>query len=91
MEIMCDILEVVQPGMVRPTHIIYKANISWRVFNNCLKVLISKGLVTKANDGKRDVYQLTEKGYSVLHEYKELRSGLLATDRIQSHDFSRDF
>ena len=91
MEIMCDILEVVSSGMERPTHIIYKANISWRVFNNCLRILISKGLVSKVDEGKRDVYKLTEKGYSVLHEYKNLRSGLLATDRVQTQEFSRDF
>lgn len=91
MEIMCDILEVVSSGMERPTHIIYKANISWKVFNNCLKTLISKGLVSKTNDGKRDVYQLTEKGYAILHQYKDLRSGLLATEKVPSHDFSKGF
>jgi len=91
MEIMCDILEVVSSGMERPTHIIYKANISWRVFNNCLKTLTSKGLVSKVNDGKRDVYQLTEKGYAVLNEYKSLRSGLLATEKVPAHEFLRGF
>lgn len=91
MEVMCDILEVVSSGMEGPTHIICRANISWRVLNTCLRTLISRGLVSKANDGKRDVYQLTEKGYSVLHLYKDLRSTLMSSDRILVHDFSRGF
>lgn len=91
MEVMCDILEVVSSGMERPTHIIYKANISWRVLNNCLRTLIAKGLVSRANDGKRDVYQLTAKGYSVLHLYKDLRSTLLSADRVLTNELSRDF
>jgi len=91
MEIMCDILEVVSSGMERPTHIIYKANISWRVFNNCLKSLTAKGLVVKENDGKRDIYHVTEQGYKVLNEYKELRAGLLASGRAETNNFARDF
>lgn len=91
LEVMCDILEVVSSGMGRPTHIIYKANISWRVLNTSLRTLISKGLVSKGNEGKRDVYQLTAKGYSVLHLYKELRSTLLTADRVLTNDFPRDF
>ena len=91
MEIMCDVLEVVSSGTERPTHIINRANISWRVLNNCLRNLISKELVSKVNDGKRDIYQLTEQGYSVLHQYKDLRSRLLNADRILTHDMSRDF
>ena len=94
MEVMCDILEVVSSGTERPTHIINRANVSWKVLNNCLKNLMSRELVSKVNDGKRDIYQLTEKGFSVLHEYKDLRSRLLNADRVQTvlaNNFSRDF
>jgi len=94
MEVMCDILEVVSSGTERPTHIINRANVSWKVLNNCLRNLMSRELVSKVNDGKRDIYQLTEKGFSVLHEYKDLRSRLLnadRADRILVNDFSRDF
>ena len=91
MEVMCDVLEVVSSGTERPTHIINRANISWKVLNNCLRNLISKELIAKVNDGKRDIYQLTEKGYTVLHEYKDLRSRLLSADRALANDFSRDF
>jgi len=94
MEVMCDILEVVSAGTEKPTHIINRANVSWKVLNNCLRNLMSRELVSKVNDGKRDIYQLTEKGFSVLHEYKDLRSRLLnanQVDRVLVNDFARDF
>jgi len=92
MEVLCDILEVVSGGMERPTHIIYRANISWRVLNNCLRTLMAKGLVVKANDGKRDVYQLTDNGYSVLALYRDLRARLTDSEQVAADEiFARDF
>ncbi len=91
MEVMCDVLEVVSSGTERPTHIINRANISWKVLNNCLRTLISRDLIAKVNDGKRDIYQLTEQGYSVLHMYKDLRSRLQSANRVLTNDFARDF
>jgi predicted transcriptional regulator len=91
MEIMCDVLDVVSTGKERPTHIIYKANISWKVLTGCLQTLISNELITKANDGKRDVYRLTEKGYSVLNLYRELKSRLLHEQKPFASDFYRGF
>ncbi len=92
MEVMCDILEVVSGGMERPTHIIYRANISWKVLNTCLVTLVSKGLVAKENDGKRDIYQLTANGYSALALYRDLRSRLTkAEGSVVDEVYARDF
>lgn len=91
MEVTCDVLEVLSAGTERPTRVINRANISWRVFNNCLRTLLSKGLVLRVSDGKREVYQITEKGYSVLAQYRDLKSELLTTDKIETNDFPRDF
>ena len=84
LEVTCDVLEVLSAGTERPTRVINRANISWRVFNNCLRTLLSKGLVLRVSDGKREVYQITEKGYSVLAQYRDLKSE--AADHRQDRD-----
>ncbi|QQG49318.1 MAG: hypothetical protein HY247_03130 [archaeon] len=92
MEILCDILEVVSSGMEKPTHIIYKANISWKVLNNSLKTLLSNGLVFRSNEGKRDVYKLTDKGYAALGLYKDLKTRLAHSEGVlPSHTFHHVF
>lgn len=78
MEIMCEILEVVSTGVERPTHIIYRANISWKVLNVFLKLLLKNNLLQKQNDGKRTVYKVTDKGFLVLNLYRDLKNRLLA-------------
>jgi predicted transcriptional regulator len=37
-------------------------------------------LVSRETDGKRTLYKLTDKGYSVLHLYKDLKGKLDATE-----------
>lgn len=91
MEIMCDILEAISSGNERPTHILYKANISWKVLNNCMKTLLSQQLVTKEDDGKRDIYRLTDRGYAVLHLYRDLKTKLPGTEKIIPVEFARGF
>jgi predicted transcriptional regulator len=76
-EMVCDVLGVLSDGPKRPTHILYKANMSWRVLSSYLDYLIDKGMVEKDNDeGKRMVYRLTEKGRSILDRYEDLRLSL---------------
>ena len=77
MEMVCDILGVVSEGPTKPTHILYRANMSWRVLSSYLDYLMKKGLVDKSDDGgKRCVYTLTSKGRSILKLYDGLRLSL---------------
>ena len=74
MEMVCDILGVVAEGPTKPTHILYRANMSWRVLSSYLDFLIQRGLIEKADQGgKRSVYTLTVKGRSILKLYDGLR------------------
>jgi predicted transcriptional regulator len=76
-EMVCDVLGVLSDGPKRPTHILYKANMSWRVLSSYLDYLVEKGMVEKDNDeGKRMVYRLTERGRSILDRYDDLRLSL---------------
>lgn len=73
----CDILGVLSPGPTAPTHILYKANVSWKVLSSYLDYLLKKGMVEREeNGGKRMAYKLTLKGRTVLRLYEELRAGL---------------
>jgi hypothetical protein len=45
METFCDMLAAIGKGAEKPTHIMYKANLSWNVMQAYLKVLVTQGLV----------------------------------------------
>jgi predicted transcriptional regulator len=78
MEMVCDILGVVSQGPTKPTHILYKANMSWKVLSSYLEFLTEKGMVEKKEDegGKRSTYHLTGKGRTILNLYDGLRESL---------------
>jgi len=83
MEMVCDILGVVSEGPTKPTHILYRANMSWRVLSTYLDFLLKRGLIEKEDQGgKRSVYTLTSKGRSILQLYDGLRLSLNGTVRI---------
>ncbi len=81
MEMVCDILKVVSVGPTKPTHILYKANMSWKVLSSYLDFLTSSGMLDKAGQegGKRSTYTLTLKGKRVLSLYDGLRESLSGT------------
>jgi len=83
MEMVCDILGVVSEGPTKPTHILYKANMSWRVLSSYLDFLLKRGLIEKEDQGgKRCVYTLTVKGKSILQLYDGLRLSLIGTVKV---------
>ena len=74
MEMVCDILNVLSEGPTKPTHILYKANMSWKVLSAYLEYLIGRGLVDREEQGgKRSVYKITQKGESIVELYEGLR------------------
>lgn len=76
METYCEIVKAVGAGAQRPTHIMYKANLSWSVMQDYVKNLESNGIVASAVvEGKR-VYQLTQKGFTLLNKYLSIREDL---------------
>ncbi len=81
METYCDILKAIGFGTERPTHIMYKANLSWTVMQGCIKTLENNEIVTSyESEGKR-LYRLTDKGFALLKQYASIRESLqLASD-----------
>ena len=86
MEMVCDILDVVSQGPTKPTHILYKANMSWKVLTSYLTYLTSSGMVEKEDEegGKRSTYRLTLKGRQILRLYQGLKESLNGTISLKS-------
>lgn len=72
LQIIYDILKAVQGknGKIKPTHILYKSNLSPQMLDEYLQELIVKRFIAehRSTDGKS--YSLTEKGFEYLQKYK---------------------
>jgi len=75
LEIIHDILLSIQKknGRIKPTHLLYKSNLSYQRMNLYLDELMKQGLVDKDFDDKSKFYILTDKGYEFLVEFKRIR------------------
>lgn len=71
-----DVLCTIGSGNEKPTHIMYKANLSWTVMQLYTNSLIRKGLVVfEESDGKKR-YRLTEKGRQIMQQYLSIKEDL---------------
>ena len=79
METYCDIIKAIGRGAEKPTHIMYRANLSWTVMQTYIKSLEIQGLILGRDvEGKR-LYQLTEKGFGLLRQYLSIKDDLHLT------------
>jgi predicted transcriptional regulator len=80
MEIYLDILGIIKNGVDRPTRIMYKANLSWKPFQETLKFMLDRDLIaassSEEHDETRKTYQITPKGDEVM-KYFMLAKNLL--------------
>jgi predicted transcriptional regulator len=76
MEIQMDILKAVANGREKPTHIMYKANLSWIKLQKLLDILTSQNLLTEKLFHDNSVYKITQKGKEVLGYYMQIVGGL---------------
>jgi len=72
LEVVHDILEVIRSknGRIKPTHIMYKSNLSHQMMEEYLTELIEKGFITEVNGNNGKVYRITEKGLEYLNKFK---------------------
>ncbi len=72
LEVIRDILEVIRErsGKIKPTHILYKSNLSHSMMEEYLQELISKSFIEQkmTKEGKR--YAITDKGLKYLAQYR---------------------
>ena len=76
MEIYIDILRAIAVGKKRPTHIMYRANLSWIRLKKHLDFMLTQNLIEEGIiDGKlMSVYNLTSKGKGVLEYFKKIEN-----------------
>lgn len=76
LELKIDIMQAIKEGAGRPTHIMYRSNLSWSVMQGFIRSLESQGLVRTDESGPKKRYMLTEKGERVLKTYESVRNQL---------------
>ena len=75
LKIIYDMLCCIQDkgGKIKPTHLLYKANLSHSKMQGYLKELMSKDLVSESfNDGNK-IYILTRNGSKMINDYKKVK------------------
>lgn len=79
MEIISDMLGVIlqKGGNIKPTHLMYKANLSHKQMKGYLEELEKKDLIMK-DDGKKGVSEkisikITDNGRAFLFKYSEMK------------------
>lgn len=71
LEVIYDILNVIRSknGKIKPTHILYKSNLSYQMMEEYLKELKDKGFVKELKVASGKSYSLTDKGFEFLEKY----------------------
>ncbi len=78
LEIIKDILEVIRnkSGRIKPTHILYKSNLSYSMMEEYLQELIEKQFIKEEKSSSKKTikesktYFITEKGLKYLEQYR---------------------
>ncbi len=72
LRIIYDILKAIHDknNRIKPTHILYKSNLSHQMMEEYLTELMGKEFVVENNSGSSRTYSLTQKGYDYLNKYK---------------------
>jgi predicted transcriptional regulator len=73
MEMYLDILRAIGAGAEKPTHVMYKANLSWVVMRGFLENLKAQGLVEETLVEGRSTLRLTNRGYELLNQFLLVR------------------
>ena len=74
MQVIADILRVVEGSgnRVKPTHILYKANLSHKLLKDHINTLLQKGFIEVEIEKNHTYYRITEKGQRFMSEFRKL-------------------
>lgn len=74
MQVIADVLRVIENenGITKPTHILYKANLSHKLLKDHLNTLLQKGFVEVVIEKNRTYYKITDKGKKFINEFRKI-------------------
>jgi predicted transcriptional regulator len=73
-DIVADILSTIQGrGRIKPTHLMYKANMAHVQMKPYLEELIQKELIAKVKKNNYDYLIITDKGYEFIRKFREMK------------------
>ena len=74
LQVIADILRVAEreQGPVKPTHLLYKSNLSHKLLKEHLNTLLQKGFIEVETDRDKTYYRITTKGRKFLGEFRKI-------------------
>ncbi len=74
-EIIHDMLKAISKkgGTIKPTHLMYKANLSHTQMKQYLEELMSKNLVDEQEKKSKKRLGITQKGYAFIQQYNQMK------------------
>ncbi|MBW2976632.1 hypothetical protein KY347_04255 [Candidatus Woesearchaeota archaeon] len=75
LEIIADILSSIQnkEGKIKPTHLLYKSNLSHTKLKEYLDILIKKGMIEERVIKGKKMFFLKEQGHKFLSEFGRIK------------------
>lgn len=76
MQVIHDILQVIKDrsGRIKPTHILYKSNLSYQMMEEYLEELMTKDFIKEQKTKTGKTYIINEKGLKYLQEYSTINN-----------------
>ncbi len=60
-------------GRIKPTHLLYKSNLSYKRMLPIVEELQKKGLISQEINGNKKTYIITDQGRKFVQEYKRMK------------------
>jgi len=75
LEIVFDLLNSIREkgGTIKPTHLLYKSNLSHKKMMEYIAELSEKGFITEKERDDKKVFALTDKGDEYINEFQKMK------------------